>query len=240
MALRISRKMPLAAVFNVSLMLALAGWGYYSSTEFRHLQDVGAENARNATKLSVAAASGSELYRIIADAEINRDLAATAKDWAAKKAQVDARFQNLAGLGASEADALKSSQDGYHGLVQLFEQQMLPLLQKTNDLTQEMRDLDGKCDEMVSKMTVGLERIRDQEVAHAKSADDDFDARGQTSTLISVIISVVGILLNITIFFSLTRLISVPVRAMTSAMERLAGGDMAVDVPAKDGGHESQ
>src|SRR5260221_4476278 len=98
MALRISRKMPLAAVFNVSLMLALAGWGYYSSTEFRRLQNVGAENARNATKLRVAAASGSELYRIIADAEINRDLAPTAKDWAEKKAQVDVSSQKLAAM----------------------------------------------------------------------------------------------------------------------------------------------
>jgi methyl-accepting chemotaxis protein len=155
MALSLSRKMTLAAVVNVSVMLALAGWGYYSSTEFRRLQDVGAENAHNATKLSEAAASGAELYRIIADAEINRDLAATAKDWAEKKTQVDARFATLTGLDASQADALKSSRDGYQGLVQLFEQQMLPLLQKTNDLTQEMRDLDGKCDEMVSKMTDG-------------------------------------------------------------------------------------
>jgi methyl-accepting chemotaxis protein len=243
MALSLSRKMTLAAVVNVGLMLALAGWSYYSSTQFRDLQDVGAVSARNATNLSEAAASGAELYRIIADAEINRDLAATAKDWAAKKTEVDTRFQKLSALGpddldASQVDSIKSSLDGYHGLIQIFEQQMLPLLQKTNDLTQEMRDLDSKCDEMVSKMTDGLEKARDAEVGQAKDADDDFDSRGRTSTLFTLVISAIGIFLNIVIFIGLARLISAPVRGMTSAMERLAGGDMATEVPAKNRGDE--
>jgi methyl-accepting chemotaxis protein len=230
--------MTLAAAVNVGIMLALAGWGYYSSTQFRELQDAGATSAAKATKLGVAAASGAELYRIIADAEINRDLTATAKDWAEKKSQVDARIQNLTDLSPAELELMKSATEGYHGLVDLFEKQMLPMLQQTHDLTQEMRDLDGKCDEMVSKMTDGLEKIRDQEVEQAKAADIDFDERGRTSTLISVIISVVGVILNLGIFFGLGRSVLAPIHGMTTAMERLAGGDMRTEVPAKERGDE--
>jgi len=233
MALSLSRKMTAAAVTNIGIMLALAGWSYYSTTEFRHLQDIGAESAAQATQLSVAAASGAELYRIIADAEINRDLAATAKDWAEKKTEVEARLAGLATLDASSQDEVRTATEGYHGLVDIFEKQMLPLLQQTKDLTESMRDLDGKCDDKVSQMTDSLEKLRDENVNVAKQADIDFDTRGQTTTLITIIISVVGVLLNAGIFFGLSRLISAPVRQMTSAMERLASGDMKTEVPAK-------
>jgi methyl-accepting chemotaxis protein len=233
MALSLSRKMTAAAVTNIGIMLALAGWSYYSTTEFRHLQDIGAESAAQATQLSVAAASGAELYRIIADAEINRDLAATAKDWAEKKTEVEARLAGLATLDASSQGEVRTATEGYHGLVDIFEKQMLPLLQQTKDLTEAMRDLDGKCDDKVSQMTDSLEKLRDENVNVAKQADIDFDTRGQTTTLITIIISVVGVLLNAGIFFGLSRLISAPVRQMTSAMERLASGDMKTEVPAK-------
>lgn len=233
MALTLSRKMTAAAVTNIGIMLALAGWSYYSTTEFRTLQDVGAQSAAQATQLSEAAASGAELYRIIADAEINRDLAATAKDWAEKKTQVEARLARLADLDASSQSDVKTATDGYHGLVDIFEKQMLPLLQQTKDLTKAMRELDGKCDDQVSQMTDSLEKLRDRNVDVAKQADIDFDTRGQTTTLITIIISVIGVLLNAGIFFGLSRLICAPVRQMTSAMERLAGGDMKTEVPAK-------
>ncbi|HVJ42824.1 MAG TPA: HAMP domain-containing methyl-accepting chemotaxis protein [Dongiaceae bacterium] len=233
MALRLSQKMTIAAVINVGLMLALAGWSYYSSTEFRQLQDAGAVSAERATQLSEAAASGAELYRIIADAEINRDLAATAKDWAEKKTQVEARLAQLTDLDGAQQETVQAAADGYRGLVDIFEKQMLPQLQQTRDLTDAMRDLDGKCDDMVSKMTDNLEKLRDAHLGIAKQADVDFDSRGQTTTLITVIISVIGVLLNIGIFIGLARLICAPVRGMTSAMERLAGGDMTTDIPAK-------
>ena len=233
MALSLSRKMTAAAVTNIGIMLALAGWSYYSTTEFRRLQDVGAESAAQATQLSEAAASGAELYRIIADAEINRDLAATAKDWAEKKTQVEARLAALSSLDASAQDEVRTATEGYHGLVDIFEKQMLPQLQQTKDLTEAMRDLDGKCDDKVSQMTDSLEKLRDDNVGVAKQADVDFDTRGQTTTLITIIISVVGVLLNAAIFFGLSKLICAPVRQMTSAMERLAGGDMKTEVPAK-------
>jgi len=234
MVLRLSQKMMIAAVVNVGLTLGLAGWGYYSSTEFRALQDVGAVSGIGATQLSEAAASGAELYRIIADAEINRDLAATAKDWAEKKTQVEARLAELAGLDGGEQQTLQAATDGYRGLVDIFEKQMLPQLQQTRDLTDAMRDLDGKCDEMVSKMSDNLEKLRDAQVAIAKQADLDFDVRGRTATLITVVISVAGVLINIGIFVGLARLVCTPVRKMTSAMERLAGGDMTTGIPAKE------
>jgi methyl-accepting chemotaxis protein len=233
MALSLSRKMTLAAVINVGIMLTLAGWSYHSSTQFRDLQDAGAVSAASATRVSIAAASGAELYRVIADAEINRDLTATAKDWADAKTKVEARLQALSSLDASQQDAVAAATDGYHGLVDIFEKQMLPLLQQSKEVTDAIRDLDSKCDDQVSKITDNLEKVRDRQVVAAKQADEDFDARGRTSTLITNIISVIGILMNIAIFFGLVRSISAPIRGMTQAMERLASGDTAIEVPAK-------
>lgn len=58
MGLKLSAKMTVAAIVNVGIMLALAGWSYHSSTQFRDLQDAGAASAASATQVSIAAASG--------------------------------------------------------------------------------------------------------------------------------------------------------------------------------------
>jgi methyl-accepting chemotaxis protein len=234
--MKIAGKMTLAATLNVAILLGLAGWGYASLERFRTLQDMGAKSAANATVATAAAGDGAELYRIIADGEINRQLDVTRKDWAEKKKQVESNLNDMLVLTATneEKTLLKQAQTAYRDLVALFETKMMPALEATPDMTAEIRDMDGQIDEVVSRLADPIYKVRDIEIADAKAADVEFDAKGQTSSLVSLILSIAGILLNLVISFLLVRGISRPVIGMTGAMSSLASGDKTVTIPGTD------
>jgi methyl-accepting chemotaxis protein len=231
--MKIAGKMMLAATLNVAILLGLAGWGYVSLERFRTLQDMGAESAANATVATAAAGDGAELYRIIADGEINRELDVTRKDWTAKKKQVESDLNDMSALAATDEEKalLQQAQTAYGDLVALFETRMMPALEATTEMTPEIRDMDGQIDEIVSRLADPIYKVRDVEIANAKAADAEFDSKGRSSSMISLILSIAGVLLNLVVSFLLVRGISRPVIGMTGAMSSLAAGDKTVVIP---------
>jgi methyl-accepting chemotaxis protein len=234
--MKIAGKMMLAAALNVAILVALAGWGYVSLERFRSLQDEGAVSAANASIATGAGGDGAELYRIIADAEINRALDTTRKDWAEKKKQVEADLSNMVAVAATDEEKalLQQSQAAYQDLIALFETKMMPALEATTELTPEIRDMDGQIDGIISGLADPIYKVRDIEIANAKAADAEFDSKGKTSSMVSLILSVAGILLNLAVSFLLVRGISRPVISMTGAMSSLASGDKTVAIPGTD------
>ncbi len=76
-------------------------------------------------------ALGAEMYQIIADAEINRDLAVTDKDWAAKKIEAQQDIDGLATMADTDAGKGRyGCRAARRWLIskRAFENDMLPLL----------------------------------------------------------------------------------------------------------------
>src|ERR1044071_2951957 len=98
MKLAIAAKLTGGSIANIALILLLAGGALWTIDDMRRMQDEGATSYQNAVDATEAAALGAEMYQIIADAEINRALDQTAKDWADKKMEAE---QDLAAVGAT-------------------------------------------------------------------------------------------------------------------------------------------
>ena len=192
MKLTIAAKLTGGSITNIALVLLLAGAALWTIDDMRRMQDDGATSYQNAVETTEAAALGAEMYQIIADAEINRALDQTAKDWADKKAQAE---QDLAEIGAkvntdAEKAAVADAKAAYGRLIATFENEMLPKLKATADLTQEMRDLDGKIDEQAAALADAMRKLRDLQIAEAKAGDAAFDARGAKGALHSMILKI--------------------------------------------------
>jgi methyl-accepting chemotaxis protein len=236
MTLTIARKLLGGSAANVVLLLIVAGLALSTISEMRRTQDEGADAFRSAIKATEASAIGAELYEIIADAEINRQLDDTAKDWGPAKQKAEAELAEVAAEATSDQEmaTVAKAQDAYGKLVGIFEQQMLPALQKTQDLTPEMRDLDSKIDEQAAAISDALHQVRDGDTADAQASDDQFDADGRTNSSWIMGISAVAVLLALGIAVALARAIVRPVKAMTATMGRLAGGDMKAEIPGTE------
>jgi methyl-accepting chemotaxis protein len=236
MKLTIAAKLTGGSIANVTLILLLAGAALWTIDDMRRMQDDGATSYQNAVDATEAAALGAEMYQIIADAEINRALDQTAKDWADKKTEAE---QDLAKVGATadteaEKAAMTEAKTAHDQLIATFENEMLPKLKATPDLTQEMRDLDGKIDEEAAALADAMQKFRDLQIAEAQQSDVVFDARGATGALHSMILSGIAIVLALAIAFLLARAIVRPVKAMTATMGRLASGDMSAEIPGTE------
>src|SRR3954469_21848211 len=145
MNLTIARKLMGGSALNITLVLMLAALALWTIGQMRRTQDEGADAFRSAVAATEASALGAELYEVIADGEINRQLDDTAKNWAAAKQSAEAKLAVVASEATTDEEkaAVAKAQDAYGKMVGIFEQQMLPALQKTQELTPEMRDLDG-------------------------------------------------------------------------------------------------
>jgi methyl-accepting chemotaxis protein len=233
MNLTIARKLLAGSTLNIAVVLLLAGLALWTIAEMRRMQDAGADSFRSAITATQASALGAELYEVIADAEINRQLDDTAKNWAAGKKQAEAELADVSGEARTDdaKAAMAAAQAAYAKLVQIFEQQMLPALQKTPELTPEMRDLDGKIDEQAAALSDAMRKVRDADVAAANQEDADFDARGRSSNWWTMALSIVAIVIAFGVAIALSRSIVRPVKAMTAAMDKLAHGDMSTEIP---------
>ncbi len=236
----IAGKLMLGSVTNVALVLALAGLAYWTVDRLRAMQDDGAETALHATRITEASYLGAHMYQIIADAEINRDLPTTAKDWAAQKAAAEAALAKIAAAAGETAQksALEAASKDYVEVVRLFEQEMLPKLQATPEMTAEIRDLDGRIDETVAAFAAALSQVRDLEVQHAAALDAEFDAVGVRSTLINLSVAGIAVVIALGTAFALARSITRPIRGMTAAMGHLAAGDKTTEIPGAARGDE--
>src|SRR5882724_5087205 len=219
MNLTIARKLLGGSALNIVVVLMLAGLALWTIGHMRRTQDEGANTFRAAIKATEASALGAELYQIIADAEINRQLDVTAKDWAPAKQKAEAELADVASEATSDEEkaTVAKAQAAYTKLVGIFEQQMLPALQKTQELTPEMRDLDGKIDEQAAAISEALHQVREGDTAAANQDDADFDARGRTSNWLTLALSIVAIVIAFSVAFALARAIVRPVKAMTAA-----------------------
>ncbi len=233
MKLTISAKLIAGSVLNIALIIALAGMAFWTVERLRVLQDSGATAAVQAAETAEAAALGAELYQIIADGVINRDLEATRQEWSAKTDQAKAALAKLATTAHNDEqrDDVAQANVQFDALLATFETEMLPLLEAGTPVGPEIRELDGRIDQSVAAFTDLLIELRGDMLADAGVADADFDGIGEFSALINGVIAVVAAILALAIAISLARAIAAPVRAMTAAMTGLAGGDKAVEIP---------
>jgi methyl-accepting chemotaxis protein len=236
MTLTIARKLLSGSAANVVILLIVAGLGIKTIQEMRDMQDEGADSFRAAIDSTEGAGLGAGLYEVIADAEINRQLDQTAKDWAEHKKEAEAKLDEIGKAAATDEQQadVETAKTAYGKTVSLFEQQMLPKLKAADTLTPEIRDLDGEIDEQVGTMADAMHKLRDTEKAAADRDDVIFDADGRTNSDWILGISAAAVLLALGIAFGLARAITRPVKAMTATMGRLAGGDMKAEIPATE------
>ncbi|WP_374380799.1 methyl-accepting chemotaxis protein [Dongia sp.] len=229
----IGGKLGFASAINIALVVALAALSYFTVSQLLDLQDEGATRAEDAVFVTGASAAGAELYQIIADAVINRDLDMTAKDWADKKNEVEEQLDEIGRRADSDLEhqSLDAAKQAYADLIAAFEQDMLPLLKQDPGINDSMRAVDDRLDTAAAALADNLMKIRQSIDEEAVAHDADFDATGDRSVLTGAILAGVAALVALGVAFGLTRMIAHPIKALTAVMNVLAGGRTDVDIP---------
>ncbi len=233
MKISIGHKLFAASLVFVIAMAAFIAGSWASLTHLRALQDQGMTQVRSAALAQQLSGEGAALYQVIADAEINHQLDQTATDWAKAKVDASALFPQLRAqlTDAGQVARLDKAQAAYADYVGAFDNQMLPALKATSDLTPEIRHMDDGLDEKRGAMTAPLIELANAATAAATQSDKDFDRLSGQILAIGTLIGVLALVAGTVINFVAVRHISAPLKTLSDLLHRLIEGQAVASVP---------
>ncbi|GFO66180.1 methyl-accepting chemotaxis protein [Geomonas paludis] len=219
-------------IMNMAIMLITIA--VITTLEFRtiatlgRMQDESAQRSDAAVSAKEASMAGLALYRVIADAEISRDLERALKAWETKKAEVLKNIEKTVANAdtAEEKRLLAEVQGAATGIIGTFEQKMVPLLRGGEDTLQEVRALDRQIEAQVEKIESQMDKVTESLVQEMRQADGEFDAERRKALVEGVVIGLVGVLLQAGLGGMLLRAIMASVNAMRALLTAVTAGDL--------------
>ncbi len=188
------------------------------------LQDEGAGRARDAVTLLEAKTNAVNVYTVFADAIINQDLAAARRDFDQLREVARKDMQTVAKLVDTEREVelQREFEKHYTAYLDLFDQRLWPALNRENVSTEELQEIDGAIDgirgqtiEPLTKIVVSLQGEMDE-------GDERFDAVARRTFMISLTVSMLGILLSLVLSWLVTRAITKPLNRIIAGMSNAA------------------
>jgi len=227
------RLLSLAALgfLTVVVLVTMVSFNLDALGEQQHQVVMRSETASRAME---ASRLGSQFYRIIGDAVINRDLPDARRQFDALKTEAAEDLAQLARDADTPAEAAEvdKARHGIDEIIRLFEQQLIPVLASADGVDAGIKAIDAQVDTHVSAVRNGLKSVADSTLNEAKNADEAFDA-AQGRFLMSLIV-VGGVVAVILAVVSL-RIAASIVRSLAtarSAIERIAEGKLGGTIDA--------
>ena len=232
----ISKKLTAGFGLCALIIVGLIGFNYTQLNKLDALQQEGAARADDAVAITEAASLGLQLYQAVAAAQIDRNLQETDRLWAEVIAEATEDLEKLDELvdTPQEIALMEEVDAAYEEIVRLFEDEMRPLLERTDAITAGViRELDGAIDAKVDEMEGPLRSIMVSLGEEMVEADEKFDNTSASTITISGIMGLVAVVAAVLIAVLITRAIVRPVNAMTTASEALSLGDIDQNVTYK-------
>lgn len=209
----------------IVIMLVIATFNNISIAGLRKLQSEGAKRADAAMAAEEMAGMGSKLYRIIADAVINRDIAVSKQEWLDGKSEMadDLAVMKKNAHTEDEYEWVRQTETHYQEIVTIFEGQMLPLLAghenfSDNDFWQQIRLIDEKIDEKTDALVQPINRFRVSLSEESKNADAQFVRNSRITVLLSNVLTIIGFIGALFFAIVITWSIVGPVKRIISSL----------------------
>ncbi len=226
--LKVSTKLLGGFIMIALIIVAFVGYNYLEIQVLGTLQDAGSRRGRDAILATQASGDADEMYKVIANAELNLDFKTTQIDWTAAKtmAAKDLADLTLVASTTEEKQWVKQASDAYNQIVQTFEGKMLPALQKANASTPETLKMDADMDVLITAMKTPTDQFAAALEAENNVGDQTFDSSRAANANISLIVGAIGVILALAIGISLARSITNPLSILTEALQNLQHGDL--------------
>lgn len=224
----------------ILIFCANAAYQIIGTKKLSQMQDIGANRSAEAMEVKGTKEHLDEIYSLVADSIINKDLKQTRTELDKVKAQTQ---EQIAGLRkavdtAEERAWIETFAADLRQYIDVFEGELLPLLEKSAagnaviNETNKIQEIDEKIDKIRSQageVLINLDKAFHQE---AVEADTHFDETRKSMTFTAIMLSAVGTLVGFAIAFWITRLITVPLKEAVEVNNKLAQGDFSVEIAA--------
>lgn len=233
MQLSIKRAIVLFLSIMCMFLCVIVGKQYFALNELSKVQDAGAVAAAESAAYTKASSVGAEIYQVIADAVINRELDDTAKEWSETKSSTLQTIGEVTAYARNPKEVMlvKEATESFSRALDLFETEMLPRLKETEAVTPDIKAIDGRIDEQLRVVAKNFGELNTARKAIAKQVDQDFDGMIQSTMSTALVVLVVCFVFAGASAAYLLRKISLPLARLNGAMTALGAGDLGIVVP---------
>ncbi|HXE96368.1 MAG TPA: hypothetical protein VN642_08180 [Dongiaceae bacterium] len=150
----------LAVGFGITMLL-MASIVVFNYSILRKLEKLYLETFKRSVDLELTTDAqhiGGDMYMIIANAIINRDMAKSEREWATAKITYRAKFQKVdqAANTVAEKTKVKEAQKAYDDIILIYEKDMLPLIKKGAVVPGPLSDIDAQIDSKIEAIDQAL------------------------------------------------------------------------------------
>ena len=218
----------LVAISLIGLSI-LVGISLHALARLANLQDEGYELAQTQASAGEASLIGAQLYQVVADAIINRDLDKAKSDFAKQRSEAESDLEKLAKAADTEAEkqAVADARKAVETLAGLFEKQLLPILTEQNQFNPEIRKIDGSIDTQVQIIRDKLHVVAHSMADEAKKGDVLFDETRRFTSWEMVLVAMAAAGIVALVAWRIIASIMAPLQAVQTVAARIANGDLS-------------
>ncbi len=224
----------LVAIIISILMLAT----YFATHTLGNMQSFVVSNSEEAIMTTNAAHIGTVLSEVIGSAEINRDLATSASEWAKSKKESLKLMEEIKKNSDTpeEKQLYSNANKALSELIELYEGKLLPLLKQSSDITPAIRAVDHEIDTRTRVISANLEKFAEIIAKETKASDEDYDKVSYRTQSQTIVMGIAAIIIATLLSFWIIRSIAAPLQKVLATLTSVSGGDLTVhcDVETKD------
>jgi methyl-accepting chemotaxis protein len=229
--LKISQKIMAILIIVIIIFMIASIYSILQIHKLRALQDAGATRSVDAVMMQEAAGMGYKTYRIIADAEINRDISSTQKNWEAITQELKDDFAAMekAVDTDKEKELLKEATTQKDEMISIFEKDILPLIKQADDSLSRKKiiEFDGQIDDVIKLMDKPLTEILDLLTEDNKAADTLYDETSNSIINVLIFVMVLIILISVLLLYLISKNIQSIINSVISQTRDLVNAAVA-------------
>ncbi len=210
--LKINHKIISILSITLGIFIGVSIYSVMQVNKLHHLQEEVSKRGADATVMQEGGLMGHKVYLVIANAEINRNLVATEREWKIIMEELKSDFELMEKIVDTdkEKELLEEATTVKDKLIALFEEEMLPLLKKkeSENIAAKIRQLDAEIDEKIEELEEPLIKIK--ESLELKNTEADKQYNEASTSIVNMLI--IACLLAVLISVVLTILVSLNIR----------------------------
>jgi len=153
----------LAAGFGLCLLLiaTVVGFNFSALQKLENLYQETLKRSDHIELTTDAQHIGDEMYVVIANAVINRDLAKSDRDWAVCKKESLEKLSNVDRTVESpqEQANVREAEQAINDIIRIYELEMLPLIRKGATVPGPLSVVDAQLDKRIAAIDLALQRV---------------------------------------------------------------------------------
>jgi len=220
--------------FGLCVLLLVAVVGFNVSALLK-LDDLYQDAVKRTGDMELTADAqhiGEDLYQVIGNAVINRDMANSERLWAAGKMANLSKLREVAELADSpeEFAMVREALAAFSDIIRIYEQEMLPLIISGEAVPGPLADIDARLDQRIDAIEQVLQRFARSISDDSREASAEYH-RVLTNTIgTGLTISLIGVLAAISVSALTTRRIVRPLSEITRATVEIKKGNYLVEL----------